>query len=69
MLIYTHGDLRQTSEFLTPQHNVYFDPPYQERDVGTNYGGSKEQMQGINFDDLQRDTLRIAAEHEGGDVF
>ena len=32
------GDLRQTSEFLTPQHNVYFDPPYQERDVGTNYG-------------------------------
>ena len=22
-------------------------------------------MQGINFDDLQRDTLRIAAEHEG----
>ena len=27
--------------------------------------GSKEQMQGINFDDLQRDTLCIAAEHEG----
>jgi len=61
------GDLRQTSEFLTPQHTTYLDPPYQGRDIS--YGGSAEQLQGKTFDDLQRDTLRIASELEGPVIY
>ena len=57
------GDIRETSKNLTGQHALYLDPQYVARDI--QYGGSKEQKEGVGFDDLQRDTLRIGGEHKG----
>jgi len=61
------GDIRETSKNLTRNHAAYFDPQYVGRDI--QYGGSKEQKEGVGFDDLQRDVLRIAGEHEGPSLY
>ena len=61
------GDLRQTSQYLTPEHLLYLDPPYVDRLI--DYGGSSQQMEGKGLDQLQRDTLRIGAEHEGPSIY
>lgn len=60
------GDLRQTADALTPEHLLYLDPPYISRDIS--YGGSSQQMEGKTFDQLQRDTIDIASEHEGPSI-
>lgn len=57
------GSISDTARHLTPEHLLYLDPPYISRDI--NYGGSAEQGAGKTLDDLQMETLRIGAEHEG----
>tara|TARA_R100000458_G_scaffold50811_1_gene51143 strand:+ start:252 stop:1862 length:1611 start_codon:yes stop_codon:yes gene_type:complete len=60
------GDLRETSKLLTPDHVLYLDPPYLRRNI--DYGGSAQQREGKDFDELQRDTIRIGREHEGPSI-
>ncbi len=57
------GDFRDTSKLLDRNDAFYLDPQYIGRDI--QYGGSDEQKQGVGFDQLQRDTLKVGAEHEG----
>tara|TARA_R100000406_G_scaffold26462_2_gene17032 strand:+ start:110 stop:1267 length:1158 start_codon:yes stop_codon:yes gene_type:complete len=60
------GDLRETSQALTPRHLAFWDPPYITRDIS--YGGSSQQMEGKTFDQLQRDTLELIGEHKGPSI-
>lgn len=60
------GDLRETSQALTPRHLAFWDPPYISRDIS--YGGSSQQMEGKTFDQLQRDTLELISEHKGPSI-
>ena len=57
------GDLRDTHKLLQGDEYLYLDPQYIDR--MHQYGGSDEQLSGGGYDQLQRDTIRIGAEHDG----
>ena len=61
------GDIRDTAKLLDGDEFLYLDPQYQGRQI--QYGGSDEQLQGGQHDQLQRDTIRIGAEHDGPVVY
>jgi site-specific DNA-adenine methylase len=60
------GDFRESAKHLTRHHNLYLDPQYISRDIG--YGGSSQQQEGKEFDQMQRDVIRIGREHEGPSI-
>jgi hypothetical protein len=57
------GDLRDTVNLLEGDEFMYLDPQYLDRQI--QYGGSDQQQSGTGYDQLQRDTIRIGAEHDG----
>jgi len=61
------GDLRDTSKLLQGDEFLYLDPQYVDRLI--QYGGSDEQLSGEGYDQLQRDTVKIGAEHDGPVVY
>jgi len=61
------GDLRDTAKLMQGDEFLYLDPQYVGRKI--QYGGSDEQLQGGLYDQLQRDTIKIGAEHDGPVVY
>ena len=61
------GDIRETAKLLQGDEFLYLDPQYVGRKI--QYGGSKEQLEGGLYDQLQRDTIRIGGEHDGPVVY
>jgi len=61
------GDLRDTSKLLQGDEFLYLDPQYVDR--VHQYGGSDEQLSGGGYDQLQRDTVKIGAKHDGPVVY
>jgi len=60
------GDFKDAANLLGRKDNLYLDPPYISRDI--DYGGTKEQKEGKDFDQLQRDVIRVGEQHEGPSI-
>ena len=60
------GDFRDAANLLGRKDNLYLDPQYISRDI--DYGGTKEQKEGKDFDQLQRDVIRVGEQHEGPSI-
>ena len=60
------GDFRESAKHLTRHHNLYLDPAYISRDI--DYGGTSQQQEGKEFDQMQRDVIRVGREHEGPSI-
>lgn len=60
------GDFKDTANLLGRDDLLYLDPPYISRDI--DYGGTKEQKAGKDFDQLQRDVIRVGEQHEGPSI-
>tara|TARA_R100001463_G_scaffold2797_4_gene11598 strand:+ start:1089 stop:2975 length:1887 start_codon:yes stop_codon:yes gene_type:complete len=60
------GDFKDAANLLGRHDLLYLDPPYISRDI--DYGGTKEQKEGKDFDQLQRDVIRVGEQHEGPSI-
>jgi len=60
------GDFKDAANLLGRDDLLYLDPPYISRDI--DYGGTKEQKAGKDFDQLQRDVIRVGEQHEGPSI-
>ena len=60
------GDFREAANLLGRNDVLYLDPPYISRNI--DYGGTSEQKEGKDFDQLQRDVIRIGEQHDGPSI-
>tara|TARA_Y100000004_G_scaffold132765_1_gene149902 strand:- start:438 stop:2183 length:1746 start_codon:yes stop_codon:yes gene_type:complete len=61
------GDFQESAKLLDPsRHLLYLDPQYIERDI--EYGGSDKQRRGQDFDEHQKDVIRVGRDFDGPSI-